>query len=169
MRIEHEDGVVSDVLNDQTEALLALTKHVLVLAPLRQVAGDLAEANERSTGVAERGDHDVRPESGTVLPDAPTLVLHPALARRYFKLPRRLSARDVLGRVEDRKMPSDDLIGCVALEAKRALVPAQDVPGWVESEDGVVLHPLDEEPIKPSPSEGTSPLRSRLLGTIRSQ
>src|SRR5205085_2502520 len=35
LRIEHEDGVVSDVLNDQTEALLALTKLVLGFVPLR--------------------------------------------------------------------------------------------------------------------------------------
>src|SRR5205823_3049934 len=79
---------------------------------------------------------------------APALVLHTALARRRLQLPGRLAARYVLGRIEDRKVSAYDLTGRISLESKRSFVPAEDMPRWVESEDGVVLHALDQQTVE---------------------
>ena len=48
VRVEHEDRVVADALDQQAEPLLALAQRFLVLAPLGQVARDLGEAAQLS-------------------------------------------------------------------------------------------------------------------------
>ena len=77
--------------------------------------------------VAQRRDDDVRPEARAVLADAPALVLEASVLRRLAQLELREMLGDVFGRVEDREVLADDLVGAVALDALGAGVPAQDV------------------------------------------
>jgi hypothetical protein len=60
--VEHEDRVVPDAFNQQAKTLLALSQRFLVLAPLREIAGDLRETAQLAGRHAQRGDDDVRPE-----------------------------------------------------------------------------------------------------------
>ena len=75
---------------------------------------------------------------------------HPSFSHRPFAIglpqtelrePRAL----ILLRVELREVPSDDLVGPIALEALDAEVPARHSPVRVEQEDGVVADPADEQ------------------------
>jgi hypothetical protein len=68
--------------------------------------------------------------------------------------PLRLARLGVLGRVEQRQGPAEDLVGLVALDPPQPRVPAGDPAVRVEHEDRVVLHRLDQE------AEGTSDSRS---------
>ena len=52
--VEHEDRVVLDGLDQQPEPLLALAQHLLGLAALGDVPGDLGEAEELAVVVADR-------------------------------------------------------------------------------------------------------------------
>jgi hypothetical protein len=57
----------------------------------------------------------------------------------------RLTCHDVLRRVEDRHVVADDLGRRVTVDPAGAAVPGHDVPAWVEHEDRVVVHAVDEE------------------------
>src|SRR3954466_12002189 len=144
LRVEHEDGVVLDRLHHQAKAFLALAQHFLVAPPLAEIARDLAEAAHFAIGIAQRGDHHVRPEEGPVLAHAPALVLEAAFARGDLELVLRPATVDRLLRVEGGEMAADDLVRLVALDALRAGIPGEDVAAGVEQEDGIVLHPLHD-------------------------
>jgi hypothetical protein len=144
-RVEHEHGVVDHALDQQAEALLALAQGLLVQAPLGQVARHLGEAEQAPGLVAQRGDHDVRPEALAVPLHPPPLVLEAAFARRDLQLALRPAAVERGLGIEHREMPADDLLGRVALDELRAAVPAHDAPPRVEQEHGVVLDLLRRE------------------------
>ncbi len=146
--VEHEDGIVLHAIDEETEALLALAQRFLRLTTLRQVARDLAEADQLPRRVAQRGDDHVRPEARTVLADAPSLVFEASGVRRRPELEFGKAFGDEIARVEDGEVLADDLVGRVALEALRAAVPAEDVPLGIEREDGVVAHVLDEQAVQ---------------------
>src|SRR5439155_1995991 len=74
-------------------------------------------------------------------------LLEPAFAQRDREHFLRVLPLAILLRVERAEVAADDLLGGVALEALRALVPAHDPALRVEHEDGVILHALDEEAI----------------------
>src|SRR5690606_9698714 len=93
LRIEHHDRVVGDAFQQQPEALLAVAKTLLaaaqaflVLAPLREVAGDLGETEELAVVVADRGDQHARPEARAVLAQPPSFVLEAPDAARGLQL-----------------------------------------------------------------------------------
>src|SRR4029077_5260830 len=142
---EHEDRVVPDALNEESEALLTLSERLFGEAALGQVAGDFGEPNEMPGMVSQRGDDHVCPEATAILADAPTLVLEPSNPRRFLELELGKTLFDFLARVKDREMFSDHFVRGVALEALRAGVPAQDVAVRVERENGVVADALDEQ------------------------
>ena len=74
---------------------------LLLRRPARgEVAGDLREAEEAAFGVLQRGDDDVRPELGAVLPNAPPFVLEAALAFGHLQLILRESRLDGLAWIE---------------------------------------------------------------------
>src|SRR5207302_2776475 len=123
---------------------LALTQSLLGVAPIRDVASDLGEAAQLPVRSAERGDHDVGPELRAVLADAPPLIGDAAHGRGPREQAIGLSVA-LLIRVEDRNVPSDDLAGRVALEALGSWIPTLDRSIGIEHEEGVVLHPVDQE------------------------
>ena len=62
-------------------------------APRRVVAGDLGISEQRPGLVVDRINDDVRPETASILPDAPTLVLKAPLSRRCREAPGRVDLR----------------------------------------------------------------------------
>jgi hypothetical protein len=118
---------------------------LLALAVLRHVPGDLAEPAELSGRVADRGQQHVGPESGPILAHPPAGLVRSPLPLRPAQQRARQVLRPVLGGVERREVPPDDLVRAVALDPLGAYVPGLDPTGRIEQEDGVILHDLDQE------------------------
>src|SRR5258706_1194159 len=146
LRIEHEDGVVLDAVDQQPEALLALAQQIFLAPAVRKIARDLGEAAQLAAVVLERGDDHVRPEERAVLAHAPAFVLEAALRRRDLELLPGPSARAGFIRVEGREVAPDDLVGSVALQVLGAEIPGKDVARSVRQKDSVVPYALDEAP-----------------------
>src|SRR6185295_1553135 len=100
---------------------------------------------ERPIRFEQRSDNYVCPDARPVLAQAPAFFLIDAGSGGDFQLSRRLSAIQILLRIKDREMLSDDLVGGVALDPLGAGVPGSDVSPGVEHEDGVVPDALDHE------------------------
>src|SRR5438270_175453 len=114
--------------------------------PLGQVTRDLREADQRSSNVAQGGDHHVGPEQGAVFAYPPAFVLDASVATCQLEQPLGPTSGSSLGRVETSVVLTDDLVGGVALHALGTSVPARDVPVRREQEDRVVSDPVDEQP-----------------------
>ncbi len=143
--VQHEDRVFAHAFHQQAETLLALAQLLLMAASLREVAGDLREADQRAALVAHGRDDGVGPEQRTILADAPAFVLVRPEAFGDLQLMRGQAALERLGRIEAREVAADDLVGAIALEAFRAGVPGEDVAVGIEHEDRVVEHALHEQ------------------------
>ena len=146
VRGQHVDGVVLHALDQQTEALLAAPQLILLPPALRQIARDLREGEQLAAFVAQRGDHDVRPEPRAVLAQAPAFVLETPIHGRALQLELRPFALDIRRRIENREVLADDFMRLVLLRARSAGVPAHDVAARIEHEDGVVLHAFSHQP-----------------------
>ena len=59
-RVEHEDPVVLDRLNEESKALLALLQRFVGQATLGEIADDRGESEERAGVVSKRDQNDVR-------------------------------------------------------------------------------------------------------------
>ena len=95
--------------------------------PLRQVARDLGVPEEGPRAIAQRRNHDARPESAAVLANAPALPLVTTVGARQ-QLALGLAGLPILWRVEEREVPADNLRGGVALDAFGARIPRRYVP-----------------------------------------
>src|SRR5262249_51741298 len=118
----------------------------LCVAALGDIARDLGEADELSLLVADRVDHDARPEHAAVLAHAPAFRLEASLAHGGMERACRDSGGAVAFRVEAGKMLADDFFGRIALDALRASVPTDDDAVRIQHEQRVVDHALDEHP-----------------------
>src|SRR5690554_4218181 len=145
-RVEHEDRVVRDVLDDHAKAFLALAQQLLVTPALGQVARDLRETDQLAVLVAKRGDDHVRPESRAVLLETPRLVLEAAVRGRPRELVLGPAALDGLPRIKSREVRADDLVGRIPGNRDGALVPAHDLAVRIEHEDRVIADGFDHEP-----------------------
>ena len=129
--------------------LLALLEHrepsLFGKHPFGDVAGDLGETAEGPRGVVDRGDDDVRPESGAILADAPSFAFGRSVLPRQLESLLRFSGGDILLRIENREMLPDDLLVFVPLDPARPEIPGRDLPVGIENEDGVIAHRIDEE------------------------
>lgn len=144
--VQREDGVVLDRLHQQPQVALALHQALLALALLRHVARDLGKAQHLAIGAQQRGDQHVGPETAAVLAQPPAFVLPLALLRgRAQRLRGQVGLKRFPG-VEGGKMPADDLVGAVALDALGAHVPGSDQPLGRQQEDGVVVDAVHEAP-----------------------
>src|SRR5690348_1919749 len=94
-------------------------------------------------------DNDIGPESGSVLADAPTLVLEFAFTFGDFERPRRTSSFLIFLGVKSREVLTNDLSRAVALEALRAGVPACDDASRIQHIDRVIRYCLDQQLITP--------------------
>jgi hypothetical protein len=76
--------------------------------------------------------------------DAPAIGLDASDRPRLPQLCLRHTGADVVRRIQDRDVASDDRLAAVAEDPRRALAPFGDVPGLVEQEDGVVADVLQQ-------------------------
>ena len=116
----------------------------LRLAPFRDVARDLGKARQVVGLIADGLDHHRRPELAAVLPHTPTFGLILSLPCSHRQGLCGDPGRLIGCGIEDGKAPPQNLLGGVALDAVCPLVPARDVPGVIQHEYRVVLHPIDE-------------------------
>jgi hypothetical protein len=159
VRVEHEDRIVADGLDQEPEPLLAPQQRFLLLTAARDVAGDLREADVVAVRVVYRGDHDVGPELRPVLADPPALLLVVTIAQRPGELLLGVAPVLLRLRVERTEVPADDLLLGVALDPLGSGVPALDQALRGEHEDRVVLDLLDQQ------SEADLTASQLLLGT----
>ena len=141
--VEHEDGVVRHAFHQEAESFFAAAQLFFVILALRQVAGDLGEADELAICISDRCNDDVCPEQRAVLPDAPALVFERSDFRCHLELVLGQAARERFGRIEAREMLADDLVSLVPLEALGARVPRENEPLRVKHEDRVVPNAFD--------------------------
>src|SRR5207249_5385420 len=80
----------------------------------------------------------------SVLAQMPAFFFEPALARCYGQLT--LWRLLPVGRIEDREVPTDDLLRGVAAERLGAPTPAGDAPFGIEHVDRAILDCVDDEP-----------------------
>ena len=144
VRIEREDRIVHDAVDQQPEALLALPQRLLVDPAVGDVAGDLGKAAALATGVLQPVDHDAGPEPAAVLADAPPLGGMVAKPGGDCQAGRRQATRDILVHEEACIGVADDLAGGVTLEPLSARVPGKYDPVGVEPIDCIVGDTLDE-------------------------
>jgi hypothetical protein len=144
VRVQHENRVVTDSLDQCPEAYLALLEGFLVAAALGQVACHLGEADQCAIAVAQGGDDDVGPEAGAILADAPAFVFVASVANGALELALRQPRLDGFRWIELREMLADDLAGLVTLDGLGAGIPGGDAPVGVEDQQRVVAHALDE-------------------------
>ena len=108
------------------ELLLRALERCLRLPSLGDVARDLHEAGERAHLVADRLDHDARPEQALVAPHPPALDHAFALVGGELEGARRLAALLLLLGIEPTEMLADDFRRRVLVNALRAHVPVGD-------------------------------------------
>ena len=93
--------------------------------------------------VNRAGDY-VRPETGAVFADAPSVDFHSPMSDYGSEVALRRAALRRLGGIEAGNRTADDLRGRVTDDAFRAQVPARDAPVRVEREDRVLLDAIDK-------------------------
>ncbi len=128
------------------QRLLRPLQFELGLTPFRQVPRHLGEADQFAGVIANGVDHHARPEPSPVLAQPPAFREEPPFAAGCLQRPPGELHRDVLGRIEGGEVPSDDLLGRIALDPLGARIPVGHDPLGIERENGVVRHPLDQQP-----------------------
>ena len=76
----------------------------LSLHSLRRISRYLAEADQLSCFIVDRGDDHVRPEAGPVFSYAPTFIFESAFLGGHFQFPLRLACLQVLLGIETREV-----------------------------------------------------------------
>src|SRR5687768_8557514 len=135
VHVEHVDRVVADTFDQHPKPLLAFVESLFPFLLVRDVAGDLREAEQGAVRSADLVEHRMRPEPRSVLADSPALGLEPTFAGGDPERPPGHVGRAVLFAEETREMLADDLVGLVALEALGAGIPGRDAPFRVEHID----------------------------------
>src|SRR5215469_7465705 len=116
---------------------------LLSLHSLRKISSYLAEADQLSRFIVDRGDDHVRPEAGPVVAYAPTFIFESAFLGGHFQFPLRLACPQVLLGIETREVGADNLRSLVALDAFCSPVPTGDMTLGIKHEDRVVAYRFD--------------------------
>ena len=74
MEIKHEDGVVRNAFHQQPESFFTLAQRDFDRVALGVIPGDLGIAEDGAGRLADRIDHDIRPEARAILAHAPTFA-----------------------------------------------------------------------------------------------
>src|SRR5258708_21151372 len=124
----------------------ALSHRVLGCLAFGDVARDLGEPLVGTLVVVHGSDHDVGPESGTVLADSLCLFLEAPLGEGFLQFAGGLIGCAILGNVKTRKMLAYNFLISIALDASRTRIPTNHVALGVEHIDGIVLDPIVQQP-----------------------
>ena len=95
--------------------------------------------------VVQGGDDYSGPEPRAVFAYSPAIVLAPAFLERTLEYLLRLTPSDVFVRIKTGKVMANDLVFLIPLVALGRRIPRDDVTCRVQHENGVLLHPFDEE------------------------
>ena len=89
VRVQHEERIVGDAVDEQPELTLAFAQTILGLAPLGNIASDLRKADQIAAGIVNGVEHDRRPEARAVLANAPAFgfVICPRALRSPVRVP----------------------------------------------------------------------------------
>ena len=113
---------------------------------IADVPGDLAEAKQRSIAGENRRDDHVCREPASILADPPSAILETTVGDCFLQGLIGFAGGDVCGRVEDGKMPADNLAGVISLDGLRAGIPRRHSSVGRERDDRVVTNAFDEQP-----------------------
>src|ERR1700761_1452382 len=138
--ISNEDSVVGQIQDGRLSAQCCQE-----ISGGGDVARHLGETNQPALGIPQRRDYDAGEKSGPVLAQSPALLLVAPLGFCSLQFLVRVSSLDVFRSVEAGKVAANNLLGGVTLQALRTPVPTDDRPGWIEHEDGVVLHTVNQD------------------------
>jgi hypothetical protein len=87
----------------------------------------------------------MRPERRPILPHPPALGFDLAGGHRHLQFVFWPMLRTIFRAIHAREMLADDLIRSIALQAFGPGIPTHDVSRRIEHENGLVLHPLDQQ------------------------
>src|SRR5262249_46627312 len=125
-RVEHEDRVVGDALNEDAELLLALAQRLGSALAFADVARDAAEPDECALGVVDRVDQNLRPVARAVLAHPPAFGLEAALDCRLADDLIGHAGATILFGVETGEVVTEDFGRGVTGSLLRAGAPAGD-------------------------------------------
>ncbi len=146
LEVHRDQGVVVDVLAEQTQALLALAQARLGQLRRGLVAQHLAVAQQVPLRVQQRGHHAAAPEAAAVASQVPALVLDAARLAGEPELPEILALRHVLGREDDPAGHAERVGLRSAEDALGAAAPSDHPTVEVEADERVVLDAVEEHP-----------------------
>ena len=138
-------GVIDDPIDQQPEPFFALAEGLVGVPALGDVAGELGEPTERWSS-SNRAVMTTRPRTGSHPCGPATPRSRHSRRRSPPQLGRRDAGGEIVRRVEDRKMPADDLVRPVALDPLCPGVPHRDQALDVQAEYGVVDDTVDQKP-----------------------
>ena len=136
--IEHVDRVVDDAVDQQAEATLALDERFAGIMPVRDIAGDFSEPDERAGFVADRFDDSDGPKAFAVLAHTPAFRFIAAGSAGEFENLLRKTLPLILIGEKAREVLADDFCGLVTLDPLGAGIPGCDEPFRVDHVDGIV-------------------------------
>src|ERR1700674_3775007 len=93
------------------------------ISALGQITGHLRETANSALTIAKDGDDRIRPETRSILSEAPTFVFHATFLSRRRQLCFRLSGGAILGSIKDLEVSPHGLIGRVPHGSYGAAVP----------------------------------------------
>src|SRR5690606_15397585 len=131
-------------LDQQAKTLFTFPKLPLVLSPLRQVTRDLRETCKSAVLIPKRGDHDVRPESRTILADAPTFVLESTLHSRSPQFLLRPTIGNPVRWIKPGHVRTYDFVRRVTLDTLGTGIPTNHNTLRVQHENCVITDPFDQ-------------------------
>jgi len=138
VRVEHEDGVVLDALNEEPEAFLGSVQSLLRAFPVRDIADD-RDCKRLSAGL-KRAKHNIYRELSAVLAETIQFesCTHRASVgfRRVLSAARRVALAKSFGD-ENLYGLADQLLWSVAKEAINLCVCLQDSPFAIDDQDRV--------------------------------
>ena len=139
--------VVRDAACELADAfhLLRLPGALVCGAPFGEVARDLGKSEDLSVGRLDRIDDDACPKAASVLAHPPAFGLELSRFRGSPQSALWNLGRFVFRRVERRKMAADNLVAGIALGARRARIPVDDVTVRIKHEDRVIRDALDQK------------------------
>src|ERR1700739_658629 len=123
---------------------LALSQGVGCLVPLGDVARDLGETDEFAP-LVKSINHDRREEFRAILAYPPALRFELPLLTRNVERTGRQTRGTILLRVEHLKVPANDLMRLISLDASGTGIPVGDDAVGIDHVDGVVDDPFHQQ------------------------
>lgn len=125
--IEHENGVIGDILHQKAKLLFAAAHGLLRQIAVGEIAGDFGETNQPALVIAHRVDDDMGPEAFAIFAQTPVFAFKTAFFSGDGEIAFRDAVLAVLLAVENREMLADNFGFAIALEPRRTLIPAENL------------------------------------------